>query len=116
MNYLIIWICRFYGVRYVGNDILLRREYSGASLHTLTETLCSRVSTWWNQNGGTTSISPGPTSATLELTLGEDGSRCVCVFVVLCVCVCVSMVCVTYIENSGKCDGFGSSISTWLCP
>ena len=55
--------------------IWLRRAYSGASLHTFTDTLCSRVSTWWNQNGGTTSMSPGSTSATHDPSLREERER-----------------------------------------
>ena len=68
----------------------LMSAYSGASLHTLTDTLCSRVSTLWNQNGGMTSISPGPTSATLAPALSMRVRVCVCVSgESVCVCVCV---------------------------
>ncbi len=58
--------------------ISLISEYSGASLQTFTDTLSASVSTWWNQNGGTNNMSPGPTSATNGVVLrggGREGGR-----------------------------------------
>lgn len=46
-------------------------EYSGESLQTFTETLSSNVSTWWNQNGGTDSMSPGVSTVVYAVALND---------------------------------------------